>query len=83
MERGITPYMRTRDNALRKNNPLYGPERFTFLPESNSYLCPAGQPLNFVGLNVRNRTHAYIGSRLEPLAVERAFHLGSDRFLIR
>jgi Transposase DDE domain len=27
------------------------------------YLCPAGQPLNFVGLNVRNRTHAYIGSR--------------------
>jgi transposase len=62
-ERGIKPYMRTRDSALRKNNPLYGPERFTFVPESNSYLCPAGQPLNFVGLNVRNRTHAYIGSR--------------------
>ena len=62
MEREITPYMRTRDSALRKNNPLYGPERFTFLPESNSYRCPAGQPLNFVGLNVRNRTHAYIGS---------------------
>jgi hypothetical protein len=63
MERGITPYMRTRDSALRKNNPLYGSERFNFLPESNSYLCPAGQQLNFVGLNVRNRTHAYIGSR--------------------
>ena len=63
MEREITPYMRTRDSALRKNNPLYGPERFTFVPESNRYLCPAGQPLNFVGLNVRNRTHAYIGSR--------------------
>jgi hypothetical protein len=63
MERGITPYIRTRDNALRKNNPLYGPERFTFLPESNSYLCPAGQQLHFVGLNVRNRTHAFIGSR--------------------
>jgi hypothetical protein len=62
-ERGITPYMRTRDSALRKNNPLYGPESFTFVPESNSYLCPAGQRLNFVGLNVRNRTHAYIGSR--------------------
>ena len=40
MERGITPYMRTRDSALRKNNPLYGPDRFTYLPESNSYLCP-------------------------------------------
>src|ERR1700686_1267378 len=63
MVRGITPYMRTRDSALRKNNPLYGPDHFTYLPENNSYLCPAGQPLNFVGLNVRNRTHAYIGSR--------------------
>ena len=61
-ERGITPYMRTRDSALRKNNPLYGPERFTYLPESNSYLCPAGEQLNYVGLNVRNRAHAYIGS---------------------
>jgi hypothetical protein len=63
MERGITPYMRTRDSARRKNNPLYGPDRFTYLPKSNSYLCPAGQQLNFVGLNVRNRTHPYIGSR--------------------
>jgi len=62
MERGITPYMRTRDSALRKNNPLYGPERFIYLPESNSYLCPAGEQLNYVGLNVRNRAHAYIGS---------------------
>jgi transposase len=63
LERGITPYMRTRDNALRKNNPLYGPERFTYLPESNSYLCPAGKPLTYVGLNVRNRTHAYVATR--------------------
>jgi hypothetical protein len=63
MERDITPYMRTRDSALRKNSPLYGPERFTYLPESIRYLCPAGQQLNFVGLNVRNRTHAYIGNR--------------------
>ena len=63
MARDITPYMRTRDSALRKNSPLYGPDRFTYQPESNSYRCPAGQPLNFVGLNVRNRTHAYIGNR--------------------
>ena len=62
LDRGITPYMRTRDSALRKNNPGYGPERFTYLPESNSYLCPAGEQLNYVGLNVRNRAHAYIGS---------------------
>src|SRR5664279_2999238 len=49
LERDITPYMRTRDSALRKNSPLYGPERFTYLPESNRYRCPAGQQLNFVG----------------------------------
>jgi hypothetical protein len=63
LERDITPYMRTRDSALRKNNPLYGPEHFTYLPESNRYRCPTGEQLNYVGLNVRNRTHAYIGSR--------------------
>src|SRR5206468_2869142 len=57
MERGITPFMRTRDSALRKNSPLYGPECFTYLPESNSYLCPAGQPLNYGGHNAQNRTH--------------------------
>jgi hypothetical protein len=55
--------MCTRDSVLRKNNPLYGPERFTYPPESNSYRCPAGEQLNYVGLNVRNRAHAYIGSR--------------------
>jgi hypothetical protein len=52
----------TPDNALRKNNPGYGPERFIYLPESNSYRCPAGEQLNYVGLNARNRAHAYIGS---------------------
>ena len=31
LDRNITPYMRTRDSALRKNNPFYGPERFTYL----------------------------------------------------
>jgi hypothetical protein len=62
LDRGITPYMRTRDSALRKNSPFYGPECFTYLPESNSYRCPAGEQLNYVGLNVRNRAHAYIGS---------------------
>ncbi len=61
-EREITPYMRTRESAKRKNSPFYGPESFTYQPESNSYRCPAGEQLNSVGLNVRNRAHAYIGS---------------------
>ena len=38
-------------------------DRFTYFPESNSYRCPAAEQLNCVGLNVTNRTLAYIGSR--------------------
>src|SRR5438128_5505121 len=62
-DRNVTAYMHTRDSALRKKSPFYGPERFTYLPESNSYRCPAGQPLNYGGRNARNRTYAYIGTR--------------------
>src|SRR5246127_4723561 len=62
LERGITPYMRTRDSIHKKKCGLYGDERFAYQPESNTYLCPEGKQLNYVGLNVRNRAHAYIGS---------------------
>src|SRR5437867_8402893 len=62
LDRGITPYMRTRDSVLRKNNPGHGPELVSYLPQSHPYRCPAGEQLNYVGLNVRNRAHAYIGS---------------------
>jgi len=62
MEREITPYMRTRDSARRKNSPLYGPERFTYQPESNSYLCPADEQLNYGGRNAGNHTYVYIGT---------------------
>jgi hypothetical protein len=41
MDREITPYMPTRDAVGRTRSPFYGPERFTYLPESNSYICPA------------------------------------------
>src|SRR5580693_8621588 len=63
VDRSITAYMRTRDSIHRKNSPFYGPERFTYQPESNSYRCPAGQQLNYGGRNLRNRTYAYIGTR--------------------
>ncbi len=62
-DRSITPYMRTRDSIHRKNSPYYGPERFTYHPESNSYCCPAGQQLNYGGRSLRNRTYVYIGTR--------------------
>jgi hypothetical protein len=63
VERDITPYMRTHDSIHRKDSSFYGPERFTYLPESNSYRCPAGQPLNHGGRNMSNRTYAYSGTR--------------------
>jgi transposase len=63
VDRGITPYMRTRDSIHRKNSPFYGPEQFTYQPESNSYRCPAGQTLNYGGRSARNRTYTYIGTR--------------------
>ncbi|HVI79341.1 MAG TPA: hypothetical protein VM715_14495, partial [Candidatus Acidoferrum sp.] len=57
------PYMRTRDSIQRKNSPFFGPERFTYEPESNSYRNPAGEQLNYGGRSMRNRTYAYIGTR--------------------
>jgi hypothetical protein len=62
-DRGITPYMRTRDSIHRKRSPFFGPERFTYEAEHNRYICPAGQVLNYGGRNQRNRTYAYIGTR--------------------
>ena len=47
-ERGITPYIRVKEGP---NSPtdLYGIEKFTYVPEENCYLFPAGKSLNYVG----------------------------------
>src|SRR5437879_5376239 len=62
-DRSITPYMRTRDSVHRKRSPFFGPERFTYEPENNRYICPAGQFLNYGGRVYRNRAFNYIGTR--------------------
>src|SRR5450631_836086 len=62
-DRSITPYMRTRDSIHRKNNPFFGPERFTYEPENNRYICPAGQPQNYGGWVHRNRAYNNTGTR--------------------
>ena len=62
-DRSITPYMRTRDSIHRKNSPFFGPERFTYEPEHDRYICPAGQPLNYGGRSHRNHAWSYIGTR--------------------
>ena len=57
-QRGIAPYIRVKENP---NGPtdLYGIDKFTYLPEENSYICPEGKALKYVGINPRNRTHLY------------------------
>jgi transposase len=83
MDRQITPYMPTRDAVARTRSPLFGPERFTYQPESNSYLCPAGQQLNYGGRNDRNRAFAYIGTRPKcgPCPLKPQCTQGAFRFL--
>jgi DDE family transposase len=83
MDREITPYMPTRDAVARTRSPFYGPECFTYLPESNSYMCPAGQQLNYGGRNDRNRAFAYIGTRKKcgPCPLKPQCTRGAFRFL--
>jgi hypothetical protein len=57
-DRGITPYIRVKENPLGKS-ALYGIEKFTYLPEQNCYVCPEGKQLKYVGINQLNRTHLY------------------------
>jgi hypothetical protein len=40
-DRNIIPYMRTRDSIHRKRSPFFAPERFTYEPEHDRYICPA------------------------------------------
>ncbi len=57
-DRGIAPYIRVKESPAPKTG-LYGIDQFTFVPEDNGYICPAGKPLKYVGINQRNRTHQY------------------------
>jgi transposase len=83
MDREITPYMPTRDAVARTRSPFFGPECFTYQPESNSYICPAGQQLNYGGRNDRNRAFAYIGTRNKcgPCPLKPQCTRGAFRFL--
>ena len=57
-ERNITPYIRVKESPAPKTN-LYGIEKFIYDPETNSYQCPAGKRLSYLGVNPRNRNHIY------------------------
>ena len=57
-QRGIAPYIRVKETPAPKTG-LYGIDKFTYVPEENSYICPEGKPLKYVGINQLNRTHQY------------------------
>ncbi len=57
-ERDIIPYIRVKESPAPKTN-LYGIEKFLYEPETNSYQCPAGKRLTYLGVNLRNRNHIY------------------------
>ena len=61
-ERDITPYIRVKQSPAPQTN-LYGIEKFSYLPETNSYQCPEGKRLTDVGINAINRTHVYVATR--------------------
>jgi hypothetical protein len=55
--------MRTRDSIHRKRSPFFGPARFSYEPEHDRYICPAGQIMNYGGRSHRNHAWTYIGTR--------------------
>ncbi len=57
-QRSITGQIPVKECPLGKSG-LYSVEQFTYRPENNSYLCPEGKQLTYVGINPRNRTHLY------------------------
>ena len=76
-QRGITPYIRVKESPAPKTN-LYGIEKFTYVAETNSYQCPEGKRLTYVGINAINRTHVYRGhaEALSRLPAKSAMHQG-------
>lgn len=57
-ERGIASYIPVREYAAPRDT-LYGIEKFTYNAETNSYQCPGGEALKYVGIKKANRSHIY------------------------
>jgi len=57
-DRGIAPYIRVKECPTPKTD-LYGIDKFTHVPADNSYVCPEGKRLTYVGINRRNRVHLF------------------------
>jgi hypothetical protein len=56
---GITSYIPLRKH-YSASRPLYGLDRFIYHPETNSYECPEGKELKYIGIKPAvNRSHIY------------------------
>ena len=63
-DRNITPYIPEPATVSTERGVHSSvPERFTYEPEHDRYICPAGQPLNYGGESHRNHAWTYIGTR--------------------
>lgn len=60
-EQGIASYIPVREHAAPRSS-LYGIEKFTYVPETNSYQCPQGKQLKYIGIKLANRSHIYRAS---------------------
>lgn len=56
-EHGIDPYIRVKECPSPATG-LYGIDKFTYVPEQNLYICPAGKPLKYTGMS-RDKVHQY------------------------
>jgi transposase len=81
-ERGITPQIPVKESPFG-NHGRYGVERFTYRPENNTYVCPEGKQLTYVGINARNRTQVYASTpkRCRDCAQKAQCTRGQTRFL--
>ncbi len=78
----ITGHIPVKECPLGKSG-LYGVEQFTYRPENNSYVCPEGKQLTYVGINPRNRTHVYASTpkRCRDCSQKAQCTRGQTRFL--
>jgi len=65
-ERDITPYIRVKESPAPKTN-LYGIEKFTYVAETNSYQCPEGKRLTYVGIKC-HKSNACVRGDVEALS---------------
>jgi transposase len=55
---GVVSYIPLRKH-YPSNGSLYGIDRFTYNSEANSYECPEGKELKYIGIKAANRSHIY------------------------